>query len=192
MSSTIHHSPTAYQQIKRILILLACAIGCGVAAVGLMLYTAQTERRYVLAESLIAPEVLPRIALHEPAHTWRFDAIELSFVDPTTGHMTTHKLTPSQYAFLYEALAHDVSLSDQERQHLEPTPFSGSMELTLWLKTDRPPSEHRILQTVLFFPNSDTYRVLLYQLDHSSPQVWATYRHKGLATLLDLLTKDTL
>lgn len=190
MHSTIHHSPTAYQQIKRILILLACAIGCGVATIGLMLYTAQTERRYVLADVLIAPELLPRIALHENPHVWRFDTMEFAFVDPTTQQLTTRTLTPNTYAHLYAELALDASLN--KTQHERPIQPLKSMELTIWLKTDRFPHERRILQTILFLPQTQTYRVLLYQLDHSSEHVWATFHHERLSTLLHSLMQEAL
>lgn len=198
------HSPTPRQQIKRLLTLLALAVGCAVASVGLMLYTAPAERTYALTDILIAPENLPRIAWQEPSSStspsnssvWRFDSIILSFVDPISQQLTTRTLTPTDYARLYAQLASDSSLNETERllieKHGSPLTKESSIELSIWLKTDSPPLQRRLLQTVLFLPSIDLYRVQLHKLDHTLEPAWATYHHNGLTPLLHSLTQDTL
>lgn len=204
MHSTIQQSPTPRQQIKRVLAVLALAVFCGVATIGLMLYTAPHKQSYVLADVLIAPELLPRIALNDNAslnqknsnalsHIWRFDRITLSFIDPLTHHQTERSLSQSEYAELYSHLSADSSLSETKSAEIQPS-FSKeeSIGLSIWLSTEQTPPERRLLQTVLFYPHASLYRVMLYQFDRTSEHTWATYHHEGLADLLHPLIKESL
>lgn len=209
MHLKVPNSLTPYQQIKRLGALLASAIGCGLLVIGFMLYTArpQTERRLKLADVLIAPDLLPQIALNEHTlttqvgsstskpHVWHFDTIEMKYVDPVTHQWVRRTLTPDEYALLYAALKNDSSLTGQESEGVPAAIEGPSIELSVWLTLDDK-YERSVLQTVLFFPNVGLYRVMLYKsvskLKSSSERLWASFHHENLEILLDPFTQEGL
>lgn len=202
MHSTIQQSPTPRQQIKRLLTVLALAMFCGTATVGLMLYTAPAKTSFILADVLISPETLPRIALEDaPAsqkgvmtapRTWRFDSITLSLNDPLTHKRVERTLSQAEYAELYSHLSSDTSQSDAKSATAQAL-FSKeeAVDLSIWLASEQVP-EKRLLQTVLFYPHASLYRVMLYQLNPTSEHTWALYHHEGLSNLLQPLMQDAL
>jgi hypothetical protein len=102
-------------------------------------------------------------------------------------------LSPSDYARLYAQLTSDSSLTEKEHLRLEVSELTSnepSIELSVWLASDTPLDNRRSLQTVLFLPNKDLYRVQLYTLDHTLDASWATFHHHDLTSLLHPFTQE--
>lgn len=200
MHLKVPNSLTPCQQIQRLGVLLASAIGCGLLVIGLMLYTAspQTELKVKISDVLIAPELLPKIALNRQiaAHgnssstskpqIWRFDTIELKYFDSRPKQWVKRTVRPDEYAALYSELQNDSSLGSKA---VSAAAEGQSIELSVWLISDDKKQQHE-LQTVLFFPKANVYRVMLYSLKSNSERSWASFHHENLSTLLDPFTQQ--
>jgi hypothetical protein len=183
------------QHIRNVLAVIATAVTAAALLVGWMVYYYSPNSSYRLENVLLNSTILETLSYTDSDPTtgqqtrYRFERIDLSYVDSSSGRWQRDELSIDRYAQIYALLSGDRSELDSDALAMQ-FDRSALASLTLRVRSsgERSNASQRVFQEVQFLENGDAYRVELHE---DSPTLhWAYFRRPQVwSAVKDVLGK---
>lgn len=177
--------PSSRRQVTRILSVLGSAVLLGCLLVIGMIYWWGAGGTYTVADVLLAPEMLEKLAYSSQGKAARdidklvFDSITYRSFDRSTSQWLNVPVTPSTYHRFYDLVARDRSVQAITTASRFDT--THPTILTIWVRTQNArTAERRAFQEIEISSPGDLYRV---EMHDSSATPWAYFEHPGIGQI---------